>query len=454
MEESFAGLHDVPASRTNTNKRKRKRFDKRGNQNELEQEKDLLIFGYSCTIVDDASIASSIDHGKYLGPCMADEKLIVDRHDVRHNIPNLSRFKLVKRALAEIPRTERGTEEERLVSRQCDEMRQEDFDLAVKKTRERQIKDEETTRASEIIDRSEEDNQMGGATIRFDYRYADDSTISAHADGPHGTIQHGGADGDVVKTTGVTASSIIGEESTIGTRQQLQLPFVVPAGIPVPLLKGVHEIIVHTCRFLSKNSLQVEIALKASVAHTPLIGFLMPEHKLHAYYQLLKNRVKEKRPVDLEPIEYEEMDLDDVCMSGGEATKESNILYRIGETEVLSGDKDEEIYTTANGSGNENRHTTIRERGSGLVTYGGYTSDECSDEEVVTDSDDKHKTQGKVVNSPHSANKPTITDNHSKDLYTPSDSTKMSGLVSYGGYTSDESSGSELVKTDAVVIKI
>jgi hypothetical protein len=31
-----------------------------------------------------------------------------------------------------------------------------------------------------------------------------------------------------------------------------------------PLTLGVHEVIVHTCRFLAANSVQVGIALKAS----------------------------------------------------------------------------------------------------------------------------------------------------------------------------------------------
>ncbi|KNC86201.1 hypothetical protein SARC_01638 [Sphaeroforma arctica JP610] len=341
-QDSFAGLQDVLPQPRPVSRRRRK-FDRRGDEDRKSKEEmdKLLVFGYACTLVDNPTVAQDIDHGKYLGPCMADESLLVDRHDVRHNVSDLNRFKAIKKKLKGIPRSERGSEEERVVYKLCDAMRKEPYEQALLKKAQEE-RDQEVRNKQETLDHT-----SGNV---FHYNYGEGSGSSAHARDAGGVAQAPTLE-QVARFSGPTAMSVLhGECTEVGQKpMSYQLPFTLPRDLCAPALRGVHEIIVSAAEFLEANSMQAEIALKASVDSNPLIAFVTTGHGLHGYYKFARERVRTGKIVALDMEIEDEPDTDmqvdgidtKVGMGGSEsevARDERTTSETVGEGKLVSED--------------------------------------------------------------------------------------------------------------------
>ncbi|KAJ7525274.1 hypothetical protein O6H91_17G043900 [Diphasiastrum complanatum] len=194
----------------------------------------LMVIGKHALLFDDDGEAEFTNSPESLLPWNGDEKVLIDRYDVRHLLQDLSGLR--RRHMR--PVSPDATQEELNYERYRD----------MKCSDDHEIEDEESVKRQKT--------SVGAyRSVGFSY-----------------------------DATSVSQNSATNLDLTL-----YHPPFPLPKDLEanLPPSEKVHQIIAGTAKFVSEHGGQSEIILRVKQANNPSFGFLMPDNHLHAYFRYL-----------------------------------------------------------------------------------------------------------------------------------------------------------------------
>ncbi|MQL72099.1 hypothetical protein Taro_004418 [Colocasia esculenta] len=210
-------------------------------QHEQEQQVDLEVVGRHALLFDDDTTLAFINSSDALVPWSGgDPSLLIDRYDVRHLLHRLPP-----------PRASRKLQQQDDDVLEPDGISRAELDLE----RYRDLESGSGEEDEERKENTEVAKSGSYRTVPFSY-------------GASGELK---GDDTELKCCG------------------FQPPFPVPDHLHdnLPPTEKVHQIISRTAKFVSEHGGQSEIILRVKQGGNPTFGFLMPDHKLHAYFRFL-----------------------------------------------------------------------------------------------------------------------------------------------------------------------
>ncbi|KFM59300.1 Splicing factor, suppressor of white-apricot-like protein, partial [Stegodyphus mimosarum] len=243
------------------------------NMRPVDPNEKLFLFGYSCKVFRDDEKAVYIDQGKHLIPWMGDEKLMIDRYDVRGYLHDLKQYEPPISGTYEDP----YLEEEKL----CDEERYRSLRTDV--SEEQLYQEEELKRLRAAI-------ASDGAYHEIGFTY--DNAESEKYEQPE-------------------TSKVEEPEDEL---YQVPAGLKVPKGMEVPYNMKIHTIIEKTAQFVSEQGGQMEIIIKMKQHANPQFGFMHLDNPLYPYYKHLAKEIKSGsyKPVQIKKaVSHSEDDDDD-----------------------------------------------------------------------------------------------------------------------------------------------
>ncbi|XP_068215409.1 splicing factor, suppressor of white-apricot homolog isoform X2 [Palaemon carinicauda] len=240
---------------------------------------ELLVFGYSCKLFRDNEKASFLDKGGHLIPWMGDDKLMIDRFDVRGALYDLKEAESGGGA----DRWEGLTEEEKADEERCDYERY--LALYHDDIQHQAYQEEETKR---LLAELGSDNYTY-SQVGFSY---DDQTMLA---------QQNYVVEQVPEVVQPEVEEPQEEEEMDYFPEKDEDTFVpppelnVPMGMVVPETVKQNKIILKTSKFIAAQGGQMEILIKTKQAGNPMFSFLSFDHPLNAFYKHTTTMIKSGR---------------------------------------------------------------------------------------------------------------------------------------------------------------
>ncbi|CAA7408386.1 unnamed protein product [Spirodela intermedia] len=217
---------------------------------EQEQQVDLEVVGRHALLFDDDSTSAFINSSDVLVPWSGgDASLLIDRFDARHLLPQLPLRGAWKRQL-------------------------------------------------------QEDNLLepdGVSRIELDAERYRDLENGGDGEDQQDGVKKNGAKSGIYRTVpfSYNASGDLKSQEDGLEHSCYRPPFPVPEYLlsNLPLTEKVHQIISRTAKFVNEHGGQTEIILRVKQGGNPSFGFLMPDHKLHAYFRFLVDHPELSRSV-------------------------------------------------------------------------------------------------------------------------------------------------------------
>ncbi|KAL3124090.1 hypothetical protein niasHT_004679 [Heterodera trifolii] len=230
------------------------------------QNDEFLVFGYSAKLHNPRDEHRSaeeqpFDESIYLIPWNGDDRLKIDRYDVRLYLSSLDEFdeeKQRKRSIADSAAAEEEQDTaEKLEEELCEE--------------ERFLDLYEDIRKREL----EEANQKRGKGAEIGFTYEEGET-------------------DKIDMVGECEETTAEDEQPYEQPQSLKLP----VGIVTPETMKQNALIERTAQFVVTQGPQMEVVIKAKQRqNAEQFGFLDFDHRLHPYYKYMCKLIREKKYV-------------------------------------------------------------------------------------------------------------------------------------------------------------